>query len=268
MTALGGAGDVSERHTEVAGGAIRSWSGGEGPPVVVLHHSFGNPGWLPFHRELSERCTVVAPDLPGFRRVGAAGLGPPPSGPRPADGLVATRPGPRAGDPGRLRVRGMGGRGAEHHEPGAAGRPGPGGAGGALAEGRADPRPDPGVALRVRAQRVRRPEGLRIRLRRRPHRRPPAGLGPEPRDDHPGGVEAVHVQPSAAAAPGARARADPAWWRRTPTIASPHGPAADNTPRSCRRARLEIVPHCGHAVDMEQPSVLAGHVAGHVPGAP
>ena len=34
------------------------------------------------------------------------------------------------------------------------------------------------------------------------------------------------------------------------------------------RARLEIVPHCGHAVDMEQPSVLAGLVAGHVPGAP
>ena len=47
-------------------------------------------------------------------------------------------------------------------------------------------------------------------------------------------------------------------------------------PRSCAeqyaalmpQARLEIVPNCGHAVDMEQPSVLAGLVAGHLPGAP
>jgi pimeloyl-ACP methyl ester carboxylesterase len=66
---------VGERHDEVAGCAIRSLTGGDGPPVVVLHHSFGNPGWLPFHRELSERCTVLAP---GLRRVGAAGLGAPP----------------------------------------------------------------------------------------------------------------------------------------------------------------------------------------------
>ena len=46
-------------------------------------------------------------------------------------------------------------------------------------------------------------------------------------------------------------------------------------PRSCAeqyvelipQAHLEIVPNCGHAVDMEQPSVLAGHVAAHLPGA-
>ena len=81
MTAPGGTEGVSEQHIEVAGGAIRSWSGGDGPPVVVLHHSFGNPGWLPFHRELSERATVVAPDLPGFGGVGTAGLGAPPPGP-------------------------------------------------------------------------------------------------------------------------------------------------------------------------------------------
>jgi pimeloyl-ACP methyl ester carboxylesterase len=47
-------------------------------------------------------------------------------------------------------------------------------------------------------------------------------------------------------------------------------------PRSCAeqyvelmpQAHLEIVANCGHAVDMEQPSALAGHVAGHLPGSP
>ncbi len=52
--------------TEVAGVEIRSLAGGSGPPVVVLHHSFGNPGWLPFHEQLASGCAVEAPDLPGF----------------------------------------------------------------------------------------------------------------------------------------------------------------------------------------------------------
>jgi pimeloyl-ACP methyl ester carboxylesterase len=34
--------------------------------VVVLHHSFGNPGWLPFHAQLARTCALEAPDLPGF----------------------------------------------------------------------------------------------------------------------------------------------------------------------------------------------------------
>jgi pimeloyl-ACP methyl ester carboxylesterase len=57
---------VREQQTEVAGGTVHSWVGGSGPPIVVFHHSFGNPGWLPFHQELSERYSVLAPDLPGY----------------------------------------------------------------------------------------------------------------------------------------------------------------------------------------------------------
>jgi pimeloyl-ACP methyl ester carboxylesterase len=57
---------VQETSTEVAGVAVRSLDAGEGPPVVVLHHSFGNPGWLAFHEALAADCAVSAPDLPGF----------------------------------------------------------------------------------------------------------------------------------------------------------------------------------------------------------
>lgn len=63
-TELGGA--VREQHTDVADVVVRSLVGGDGPPAVVLHHSFGNPGWLPFHQALSEHATVTAPDLPGY----------------------------------------------------------------------------------------------------------------------------------------------------------------------------------------------------------
>jgi len=71
--------------------------------------------------------------------------------------------------------------------------------------------------------------------------------------------------------------------RLPPLLAHVHVPtlvvAAESdriTPRSCAeqyvalmpQARLEVVPHCGHAVDMEQPSALARLVAGHLPGVP
>jgi pimeloyl-ACP methyl ester carboxylesterase len=36
--------------------------------VVVLHHSTGNPGWIPFYERLAERATVYVPDMPGYGR--------------------------------------------------------------------------------------------------------------------------------------------------------------------------------------------------------
>jgi pimeloyl-ACP methyl ester carboxylesterase len=59
---------VTERdvRTTVAGTELRSLEAGDGPSVVVLHHSFGNPGWLPLHAELAGRAAVAALDLPGF----------------------------------------------------------------------------------------------------------------------------------------------------------------------------------------------------------
>jgi pimeloyl-ACP methyl ester carboxylesterase len=55
------------QHTaEVAGLALRYLKAGAGAPVVVLHHSTGNPGWIPFYERLAERATVYVPDMPGY----------------------------------------------------------------------------------------------------------------------------------------------------------------------------------------------------------
>jgi pimeloyl-ACP methyl ester carboxylesterase len=64
-----GAGDAAgagtPAETVVAGVTIRSRHHGEGPPIVVLHHSFGNPG-LAFQQALATDHHVAVPDLPGF----------------------------------------------------------------------------------------------------------------------------------------------------------------------------------------------------------
>lgn len=59
-------GAQTDERIEVAGLAVRYLKGGSGPPVLVLHHSTGNPGWLPFHEALCAKASVIAPDLPGY----------------------------------------------------------------------------------------------------------------------------------------------------------------------------------------------------------
>jgi pimeloyl-ACP methyl ester carboxylesterase len=56
----------TEHTVEVAGLALRYLRGGAGAPVVVLHHSTGNPGWIPFYDRLAGRATVYVPDMPGY----------------------------------------------------------------------------------------------------------------------------------------------------------------------------------------------------------
>ena len=56
----------SVETTEVAGGSVQYLRGGEGSPVLVLHHSIGNPGWMPFHEALARSFEVFAPDIPGY----------------------------------------------------------------------------------------------------------------------------------------------------------------------------------------------------------
>ncbi len=59
-----------EAHTsetiELPSGKMHVLRGGSGDPLVVLHHSTGNPGWIPFYERLAESFSVDVPDLPGF----------------------------------------------------------------------------------------------------------------------------------------------------------------------------------------------------------
>lgn len=57
----------AERGVQLATGKINVIEGGAGAPVVVLHHSWGGPGWLPFHDALVGRGTrAIVPDMPGW----------------------------------------------------------------------------------------------------------------------------------------------------------------------------------------------------------
>ena len=56
----------TEGELALATGKIKYLEQGSGPPVVVLHHSWGSPGWLPFHDRLAENHRVVVPDMPGW----------------------------------------------------------------------------------------------------------------------------------------------------------------------------------------------------------
>ena len=66
MTTATAAETHSETTVEVAGNAMRVLQDGSGEAVVVLHHSTGNPGWLPFHAALAGDCAVTVPDIPGY----------------------------------------------------------------------------------------------------------------------------------------------------------------------------------------------------------
>jgi len=56
----------AEHTIDVAGLALRYVRGGAGAPMIVLHHSTGNPGWISFYERLAERASVSVPDMPGY----------------------------------------------------------------------------------------------------------------------------------------------------------------------------------------------------------
>jgi pimeloyl-ACP methyl ester carboxylesterase len=56
---------LTEKIT-VTGLEMRYLKKGSGKPLVVLHHSISNHGWLPLYERLSRTFTVYVPDLPGF----------------------------------------------------------------------------------------------------------------------------------------------------------------------------------------------------------
>lgn len=56
----------TERSVEVAGLQLQVLEGGTGSPVLVLHHDIGSPGWLPFYDGLAQGSHVVVPSFPGY----------------------------------------------------------------------------------------------------------------------------------------------------------------------------------------------------------
>jgi pimeloyl-ACP methyl ester carboxylesterase len=57
---------VTEEKVDVGGCALHVLRGGTGSPALVLHHSSGPLGWLPFHERLGSSYAVAAADLPGY----------------------------------------------------------------------------------------------------------------------------------------------------------------------------------------------------------
>jgi pimeloyl-ACP methyl ester carboxylesterase len=58
--------DHTEQVLEVAGTHLQLLKGGRGEALLVLHGAGGNPGWLPYHRELATQFSVYAPSHPGY----------------------------------------------------------------------------------------------------------------------------------------------------------------------------------------------------------
>lgn len=56
----------AERTIDVAGLNLRLLEGGEGAPMLLLHHSTGNPGWMPFYEQLATAYSLTVPDMPGY----------------------------------------------------------------------------------------------------------------------------------------------------------------------------------------------------------
>ncbi|MGI8927553.1 MAG: alpha/beta fold hydrolase [Tepidiformaceae bacterium] len=56
----------TETTLQVAGLKLRLMQAGSGAPVVILHHSTGNPGWIPLYERLSGEFAVTVPDMPGY----------------------------------------------------------------------------------------------------------------------------------------------------------------------------------------------------------
>jgi pimeloyl-ACP methyl ester carboxylesterase len=57
---------VSQSKVSVAGLGLRVLRKGTGPPLIAVHGSLGNLGWLPFYEQLAESYTVHVPDVPGY----------------------------------------------------------------------------------------------------------------------------------------------------------------------------------------------------------
>src|SRR5262245_25299331 len=61
-----------EETITVGGIDVRTWVGGHGDPLLVLHGAGGNRGWTRWVAQVAEHYTVWAPTNPGFGASGDA----------------------------------------------------------------------------------------------------------------------------------------------------------------------------------------------------
>lgn len=57
---------VLDTRVDVGALGIRVLRKGGGPPLLVVHDSLGNLGWLPLYERLANNFSVIVPDLPGY----------------------------------------------------------------------------------------------------------------------------------------------------------------------------------------------------------
>ncbi|MDH4077510.1 MAG: alpha/beta hydrolase, partial [Acidimicrobiia bacterium] len=58
--------DVADDKVQVAGLAVRYLRKGRGTPLLYVHDSLGNIGWLPVYDQLAQHFDVIVPDLAGY----------------------------------------------------------------------------------------------------------------------------------------------------------------------------------------------------------
>ncbi len=56
----------TEETVDVGGSKMHMLKGGSGEPLLLLHGTGGNAGWLRYVQALADRFTVYAPSHPGF----------------------------------------------------------------------------------------------------------------------------------------------------------------------------------------------------------
>ncbi len=60
--------NISQQSITLEGRRAKYWIGGSGQPLLLIHGGLGDAQqhWAPMFEVLSQRCQILAPDLPGF----------------------------------------------------------------------------------------------------------------------------------------------------------------------------------------------------------
>ena len=245
----------TDSSIEIAGTKMHLSRGGSGPPLLVLHHDIGTLDRLPFYDALAQQLRRSGPASSGLGPVGATAMVAQPARHRGDAPMAADRTGRArrvAGGTGlrRLDRRGDGEPGADRLPP-----PGAGGRDGHQAARGRHRRPGDRFVSRLSAGWVPRSGSVRS-----VSTATSAPISSKPGTSRARCASAPRGNPTCTVKPcricwaacGRRR-----WWCGATTTGSSRSAPADAYVRALPSARLEIVPGCGHLVDMEKPDELA-----------